>query len=64
MIVPSMLNSMTACDSLIAAACANASRAAVLFRHENIFKLLFKLREAGAKFLAANAANQPVPEER
>ena len=42
MIVPSMLNSMTACDSLIAAACANASRAAVLFRHENIFMLLFK----------------------
>jgi hypothetical protein len=36
MIVPSMLNSMTACDSLIAAAWAKAFRTAELLRNENI----------------------------
>jgi hypothetical protein len=36
MIVLSMLNSITACDLLIAAACANALRAAALLRQENI----------------------------
>jgi hypothetical protein len=38
MIVPSILNSITACDLLIAAACANASRAAELLFHKGIKK--------------------------
>jgi len=36
MIVPSILNSITACDLPIAAACANASRADELFFHKGI----------------------------
>jgi hypothetical protein len=35
-IVPSILNSITACDLFIAAACANASRADELFFHKAI----------------------------
>jgi hypothetical protein len=38
MIVPSILNSITACDLLIAADCANASRAAELLFHKGIKK--------------------------
>jgi hypothetical protein len=36
MIVPSILNSITACDLLIAADCANASRAEELLFHNGI----------------------------
>jgi hypothetical protein len=36
MIVPSILNSITACDLLIAAACANASRSAELLLNNGI----------------------------
>jgi hypothetical protein len=38
MIVPSILNSITACDRLIAAVCANASRADELLFHKGIKK--------------------------
>lgn len=43
--VPSILNSITACDLLIAADCANASRAAQLLFHAGIKPLL---KNAGA----------------
>jgi len=36
MIVPSILNSITACDLLMAIACASASRAAELLFHKGI----------------------------
>src|ERR1700759_947180 len=56
--VPSMLNSMTACDLLIASAWASASRAFALLRHIVMREPSWVMKTIGAG-LAKNAASEP-----